>query len=204
MDLASSYHRIGMDVYTRYAVDCTGRVVFGLPPGAEQGRLLLVVLFPDEVVEARDVDLHLLSGAEGKPHAAEQIAYRHDGIYCSVTAQPGQPLTAEVHFTALGRERFDYRLPPAQQLQSAAITLHLRGAESITVPDEALQPTAANAEELQWNFHNLVSDRQIIVLIPPPVARGPRIIAPEVDCDRSPVLRHRVLVLERTGTPGAA
>ena len=36
-------------------------------------------------------------------------------------------VTADVRFTAFGRDRFDYSLPPARQLRSVALTLDLKG-----------------------------------------------------------------------------
>jgi hypothetical protein len=87
-----------------------------------------------------------------------------------------QPLAAEVRFTAVGRERFEYRMPPAQQLQSVTIRLDLHGAEAITIPDEALQPTMARPDSLSWEFRNLVSDRRIVVLIPEAMAPAARVL----------------------------
>ncbi len=173
MDLHSSYHQVDVVVYTRYQVDCKGEIAFGAPASKENGPVLLFVPFPDGVVEARDVELTFAPG-RGNPPTQSQILYQRDGIYCTCTLQPNQVVTANVRFTALGRQRFDYRLPPAQQLQSVQMTLHLSGAKSITIPDEALQPTTTEPDTLRWDFHNLVSERRITVLIPEgmaPVAR---------------------------------
>src|SRR5262249_25055719 len=87
-----------------------------------------------------------------------------------------QPLAATLRFTALGRERFEYRFPPAQQLRSVSIALRLSGARSITVPDDSLQPTSASPDELRWEFRNLVSDRRITVLIPEEMASAARVL----------------------------
>src|SRR5262249_37860725 len=81
-----------------------------------------------------------------------------------------------VKFTALGRERFEYTLPPAQQLQSVAIDLRLSGAEAITIPDDSLQPTETDRDQLRWDFQNLVSDRRIVVLIPEEMAPMARVL----------------------------
>src|SRR5262249_8377657 len=101
--------------------------------------------------------------------------YRREGIYCLCTTDGEKPLTADVRFTALGRDRFEYRLPPAQQLQSVSISLKLSGAESITVPDDSLQPTESGADRLRWTFQNLVSHRCISVLIPEAMAPAARV-----------------------------
>lgn len=172
MDLASSYHQIDVVVYTRYQVDCTGRLVFRHPGGEEGTDVLLFVPFPEAIVEARDVELKL-TGPDNQAYSLRQVLYRRDGIYCLCTMDPQQPLTAEVRLTALGRDRFEYRLPPAEQLQSVTIWLDVRGAESITVPDDSLQPTPGTNGHLQWDFHNLVSDRRTR----PRAVRGVRGIA---------------------------
>ena len=173
MALASSYHQIDVVVYTRYQVDCTGRVVFRHPGGAEP--ILLFVPFPDAIVEARDVDLKLTRAADGRPVAPSQLNYRRDGITCVVPAGPGEVLAADIRFTALGRGRFDYRLPPAQRLQSLKLGLRLTGAAA-TVPDDALQPTAARPDELRWDVNDLVSDRRITVLIPEGMAPAAQVL----------------------------
>lgn len=176
MDLTSSYHQIDVVVYTRYQVDCKGRVVFRHPGGKDGDSVLLFVPFPEAIVEARDVELNLTAGPDRQPHVANQVHYRREGIYCLCTMDRQQALTAEVRFTALGRDRFEYRLPPGDQLQAVAISLNLSGAKSITVPDDSLQPTTTLPDHLQWDFHNLVSDRRIIVLIPEAMAPVARVL----------------------------
>jgi prepilin-type N-terminal cleavage/methylation domain-containing protein len=175
MDLASSYHQIDVVVYTRFEVHCQGRIVFHHPGGGKDGEpVLLFVPFPEAIVEARDVELKLERGQDRTSYVPKEILYRKEGIYCLCNLEREQPLIADVRFTALGRDRFEYRLPPALQLRAATITLHLRGAKSITIPDEALQPTDTHPDQLRWEVHQLVSDRRIVVLIPEgeaPVAR---------------------------------
>jgi prepilin-type N-terminal cleavage/methylation domain-containing protein len=65
MTLSSSYHRIGMDVFTRYHVGCTGRVVFRHPGGTAERRIVLVVPFPRDIVDARDVQLKVRRTSPG-------------------------------------------------------------------------------------------------------------------------------------------
>lgn len=169
MKLAPSYHRIGMDVYTRYQVDCTGQVVFRHPGGAGESPVLLTVPFPHGIVEARDVQLTLTRpGPDGQevPLTPASVEYDKTGIYSLCPVTPGQPVTARVQFVALGRDDFSYALPPRRQLRSLAITLDLAGASAPTIPDEALQPSSAQADQVRWEFQNLVSDRQIFVAIP--------------------------------------
>lgn len=176
MELASSYHQIDVVVYTRYQVDCKGRIVLRHPGGKDGANVLLFIPFPEAIVEARDVELNLTSGLDRQPCTANQVLYRRDGIYCLCAMDSKQSLTAEVKFTALGRDRFEYRLPPGDQLQTVAVSLNLNGATSITVPDDSLQPTTTLRDHLAWDFHNLVSDRRIIVLIPEAMAPVARVL----------------------------
>lgn len=173
MALASSYHQIDVVVYTRYQVDCTGRIVFRHPGGPEP--LLLFVPFPEAIVEARDVELKLTRAADGKAVTPGQLLYHREGITCVVPAGPGEALAADVRFTALGRGRFEYRLPPAQRLQSLKLGLRLSGAP-VTVPDDSLQPTSTSPDELRWDVKDLVSDRRITVLIPEAMAPASRVL----------------------------
>jgi prepilin-type N-terminal cleavage/methylation domain-containing protein len=175
MALASHYHQIDVVVYTHYQVDCSGRVVFRHPGGKDA--VLLFVPFPDSIVEARDVELKVTRLGDNQPHVPDKVLYRREGIYCVCPAEPGQSLAADVRFTALGRDRFDYRLPPAQQLQSLNLILRLTGAKGFTVPDESLQPTpGTRPDELRWEVNNLVSDRRITVLIPEAMAPASRVL----------------------------
>lgn len=171
MTLSSSYHRIGMDVFTRYRVDCAGHVVFRHPGGTMERRVVLVIPFPRDIVDARDVQLQVRRAStravvpdRGNPLL--DVVYDKSGIYATCLLNRSETLAADLTFTAFGREQFDYALPPARELRSVAITLNLPGTESRTIPDEALQPSVASPNQLRWEFKNLVSDRQIIVLIP--------------------------------------
>ena len=200
MDLESSYHQIDVVVYTRYQVNCKGQVVFRNPGGTDGEKVLLFVPFPEAIVEARDVELSLMAGTDPQSYAANQVLYRREGIYCLCTMNRRQPLTANVRFTALGRDRFEYRLPPADQLQSVAIRLDLNGAKSITVPDDSLQPTTTLSDHLGWDFRNLVSDRRIIVLIPEAMAPAVAGAVPlAIRCGGGIALRSRVPLSQRAG-----
>ena len=179
MSLRPSYHRIGMDVFTRYRLDCAGRAVFRHPGNTGESRVLFVLPFPEDIVEARDVELvvrpvgagagaAVLPGdALGDATPLTDVVYDRSGIYGTCRVSPGRALAADVRFTAFGRERFDYALPPARQLRSVSVTLDLPGAAARVVPDESLQPSsAAGADRLRWEFRNLVSDRRISVVLP--------------------------------------
>lgn len=183
MTLTSSYHQTDVVVYTRYELNCSGRIVFRHPGGKDPVQLF--VPFPESIVEARDVELKLTSDAARPANSTGEIRYRRDGIYCTIAGDPGQTYTANVRFNAHGRDRFDYHLPPAQQLQSISIVLRLSGAPSVTIPDQSLQPTTpspealqstANPSELRWDINNLVSDRRIIVRIPEEMSPASKVL----------------------------
>ncbi len=168
--LDPSYHRVGMDVFTRYRVDGSGNVLFRAGSGRPDEPLLLMLPFPDHTVEARDVRIRVREvGPDGQPGRevpGDRVVFDRTGIYFLTRAARNVMLRAEVGFTAFGRERFDYALPPSELLESLSLTLELRGAEARTVPDESLQPSASGPHQLRWEFRNLVSDRKISVLIP--------------------------------------
>lgn len=175
MVLTSGYHRIGMDVYTRYRLDCTGQVAFRHPGGNASGPVLLVIPFPDHILEARDVQLTLRRSGARDALTPDNVVYDRTGIYCTLSMPSGEPLAADVRFTALGRDQLDYSLPPARQLRQVAVTLDLPGVASPTIPDDSLQPSAVQPQQIRWEFQNLVSDRSITVLIPAaqaPLARA--------------------------------
>ena len=175
MTLTSSYHQTDVVVYTRYELDCSGRIHFRHPGGKDP--VTLFVPFPESIVEARNVELKLTEGLDKRPGV--QILYRREGIYCICPADSTGTLAADVRFTALGRDRLEFRLPPAQQLQAVKITLRLSGASAVTIPDESLQPTTpitANPEELRWEVNNLVTERRITVRIPEAMAPASQVM----------------------------
>jgi len=180
MTLTSRYHQIDVVVYTHYEAECTGRIVFKHPGGKDP--ILLFVPFPEAMVEARDVDLKVTRAADRQSFTPSQVLYRREGIYCLCNIEPGQSLAANLRFIALGRDRFEYRLPPARELQSLKMTLRLNGAKAISVPDEALQPTnglengRTDPDELRWEINNLVSDRRIIIRIPEEMAPASKVM----------------------------
>src|SRR5437868_1936129 len=69
MTLEANYHQTDVVVYTRYRLDCTGRIVFRHAGGKDP--VLLFVPFPEDIVEARDVELTLTRG--GQPVAPAQL-----------------------------------------------------------------------------------------------------------------------------------
>jgi hypothetical protein len=137
---------------------------------------LLFVPFPQDIVEASGVELTLRDKQNQQPFAPTQLIYQKDGIHCVCTLAPQRTLVADVRFTALGRNRFEYSLPPARQMKSVEIALDLKGAKAITIPDDSLQPTTRDSDRLHWDIKNLVSDRRIKVLIPETMAPAARVL----------------------------
>ena len=165
LTLASSYHLIGMDVFTRYRLDCSGTMVLRSAPNSADNRTFLAIPFPDGIVEARDVELKV-STPDGIVFTPEDVVYDRRGIFCTLPQDRGEPLTANVGFTAFGREQFTWPLPPARQLRSVSMDLDLSGVSAWIVPDDSLQPTESASNQLRWKFSNLVSDRRVTVLFP--------------------------------------
>jgi len=151
MTLTSSYHLIGTEVYTRYQVDCAGTVVLRSVANTDSKRMLLALPFPEAVVEARDVQLKV-TAPDGTVQTPADLVYDRRGIFCTLPAERGEALTAQVNYTAFGREQFELALPPARELRSVDIALKLSDLKASVVPDESLQPTGSGAGQLEWKF----------------------------------------------------
>jgi hypothetical protein len=165
LKLRSTYHRIGMEVFTRYEVDCQGRLEFRRA-AQDSNPVLLTLPLPEGKAEARDVRLTLTRSSDSSTWTPENLVYHGQRLYWSGDLLEDETYLAEVNFVALGRDRFEYQLPPARQLQSIDIDLELEGASSSSIPDHALQPTEVQDDRLAWTFSNLVTDRAIILEIP--------------------------------------
>jgi prepilin-type N-terminal cleavage/methylation domain-containing protein len=173
MNLKASYHQTDVVVYTRYEASCTGRIVFRSAGGPDP--VLLFVPFPDGAVEARDVDLTVTNTADRQTVTPTKLVYRRDGIYCVLPPEPARTYAADVKFIALGRDRFDYRLPPAQQLRDVRLGLTVTGGPAVTIPDDSLQPTTTSGPgQFRWDAQSLVTDRRITLLIPEELAPASR------------------------------
>ncbi len=165
MTLNSTYHRIGLDVYTRYEVHCHNQLVFRRSSG-DKNPVLLTIPLPEGRAEARDVRLTLTRLSDGAAWEPDTLEYRGQRLYWSGTLADDEQLIADINFVALGREQFEYRLPPARQLRSLDVTVALTGAASPTIPNHALQPTETGEQRFVWKFNNLVTDRAIMLDIP--------------------------------------
>jgi prepilin-type N-terminal cleavage/methylation domain-containing protein len=184
MELAASYHRIGMEVVTRFELSYQGRYVILNPggdgnpvgqgrvvQGREQGRgvggaahlVQLYFPFPAGTTEARDVFLKLGQGQQETE--APGVVFDRQGIYWSGSIAEGTAVNARVGFVAQGRERLVQSLVPARRTHSLHVTLSMLGATG-SVPDHALQPSSGTGDHLEWDFDNLVTDRLIVVEIP--------------------------------------
>lgn len=161
--LASNLHRIGMDVYTRFEASYKG--IFTLVhPGAKEEPVRLDFPFPIGTTEAKDVSLKLMLGAEAME--PQGVVYHEGGISWSGQLPANTQVKAEVGFVAQGRDRFEYRLPSANRTQMIRIALQLQGSPVVVIPDEGLQPTARENGLIQWQFNNLVTERNILLELP--------------------------------------
>jgi len=165
MALSSTYHRIGMNVYTRYEVHCKGSLLFRRS-AQDENPVLLIIPLPEGRTEARDVRLTLTRMSDSATWEPDNLVYHEQRLYWSGMIPDDERFIAEVNFVALGREQFEYRLPPARQLRSIDIVLELTGVGSPKIPNHALQPTEMSDRRLSWTFNNLVTDRTIIIEIP--------------------------------------
>lgn len=165
ISLRSTYHRIGMNVYTRYEVHCKGSLLFRRS-AQDENPVLLTIPLPEGRTEARDVHLTLTRMSDSATWEPDNLVYHGQRLYWSGMIPEDERFIAEVNFVALGREQFEYRLPPARQLHSIDIELELAGVNSPKIPDHALQPTEMSDQRLLWVFNNLVTDRTIIIEIP--------------------------------------
>ncbi|TWT39269.1 zinc ribbon domain-containing protein [Blastopirellula retiformator] len=163
MKLDSSYHRIGWDIFSRFVVASEGSLQVA-PPTGEQRQVSLLLPFPAGAVEASHVKVDL-KDADGQPLGAEQVVYGRDGIACRYTFTDDQPIVVDWTFQVSGRDDFVYRLPPAVKIGDGEVTLQLDVA-TWSIPDEALQPTNVNANQLHWEIANLVTMPAIRVNIP--------------------------------------
>lgn len=163
MKLASSYHRIGWEIYTRFVVDSEGTLEVAAPIGEER-QIALFLPFPAGAVEASHVQLDL-KDADGQTLEPEQVIYGRDGIACRHTFADDRPVVVDWTFQVSGRDDFVYRLPPAVKIGAGELTLQMEVA-TWSIPDEALQPTESSEKELRWEIANLVTMPAIRVDIP--------------------------------------
>ena len=163
--LRTSYHRLGMQVYTRYEAHCQGRFVFSRST-QDENPVLLVIPFPEGRSEARDVQLTFTRLSDSGNWEPDNFVFHEQRFYLSGAIAENEQVLAEVNFVALGREQFEYRLPPARQLSSIDFSLELEEGEMPRIPDYALQPTESGEQYWGWNFKNLITDRAIILEIP--------------------------------------
>ena len=163
LTLASEQQRSGMEIVTRFDAAFEGRFVVVPPPGG--GPVLLDIPFPEGTIEARDVSLEFLS-PDGSRREPAEVVYSGEGIRWTGAVLDGRPLRAEARFTALGGDRFLWRLPPSRRTRFLKVSLDAAGAPSSLIPDHGLKPTAGTGRKWDWNTRNLVSARPIIVELP--------------------------------------
>ena len=159
--LSTSDHRLGLEVYSRYQLRCEGQIEISTPSASGDNEIALAVPFPRGTLEAWDVFLQLEDGTE-----PPDVVYNEKGIFWNTRIRAGETTKASVTFTTLGREQFEYMLPPAHRWKSVSIDLDTTGVPVHSIPDYALQPTGSQAGHSSWSFNNLVSERNLIVDLP--------------------------------------
>ncbi len=164
IQLRSSYQREGMGVSAFYEATSTATLVVRPVPGT--GAMSVIVPFPVGQSEIRDISFRLSSPGDDAPREPDDAVLHASGIYWRAEAVPAAPLTVEVKFTALGREQFQYRLPPAQKLNKVSITVDLKDVDVWKVPTETLRPTSQAADTLAWNYDGILTDRALVIEIP--------------------------------------
>ena len=154
-------HRIGMDVFNRFEADFKGQFLL---KGSKNEPVRLDFRFPGGTTEARDVTLKFITetGAE----EPENVIYDREGIFWTGILPENKETRAEISFVALGRNSFEYILPPSQRANMVEIELTMHESPVYIIPDWALQPTSIVGPLISWKFNNLVTDRNITVEFP--------------------------------------
>lgn len=119
--LRSSYQREGMGVSAFYEAECIATLT--VRPVPDSGQLAVIVPFPKGQSAIRDISFRLSDPGKETSWEPDDVILHPSGIYWRAENVPDTPLNAEVKFTALGREQFQYRLPPAQKLNRVDIAL---------------------------------------------------------------------------------
>lgn len=164
-------HRIGMDVYNRFEADFKGQFLL---KGIKNEPVRLDFKFPRGTTEARDVSLKFITetGAEEPEH----VIYDREGIFWTGILPEDKEIKAEISFIALGRNSFEYILPPSQRANMVEIELTMNESPVYIIPDWALQPTSITGPVISWKFNNLVTDRDITVEFPEALSPAGRVV----------------------------
>ena len=169
--LTAGHHRVGMRVYTRFEATYRGEFVLRLA-GDLQDPMRLSIPLPEGTTEAEDLSLNLQGGGyDGAPDADSVELTRQGIVWVGPVPAAGatnaeRRLTASVTFTAKGRERFVYRLPPARRMEEVQVKVTLVDIPLRPTPEGALQPESTENGVLSWGYKNLVSDQPIVVELP--------------------------------------
>jgi len=154
-------HRIGMDVYNRFEADFKGQFLL---KGIKNEQIRLDFRFPRGTTEARDVSLKFIT--ETGAVEPENVIYDREGIFWVGILPENKEIKAEISFIAMGRNSFEYILPPSQRANIVEIELTMKEELAYIIPDWALQPTSVSDGLIAWKFNNLVTDRDITVEFP--------------------------------------
>jgi prepilin-type N-terminal cleavage/methylation domain-containing protein len=163
--LDSEYRRQGMGIVTSYTAECT--VELDVRPIDTSGTTMaLFVPFPTGHREIRDARLTLSRDDDGETWEPSDILLHPSGVYWRKTSDRIEPLTAKVHFVALGRERFHYRLPTAQRLRNVEIRFDTKGVDAWHIPEDAMRPTDQKDHALLWSYDGILTEMPLSIEIP--------------------------------------
>jgi hypothetical protein len=142
--------------------------------GSKNEPVRLDFRFPGGTTEARDVSLKFITETGAKE--PENVIYDREGIFWTGILPENKEIKAEIAFVALGRNSFEYILPPSQRANMVGIELTMNESPVYIIPDWALQPTSIVGPVISWKFNNLVTDRNITVEFPEALSPVGRVV----------------------------
>jgi prepilin-type N-terminal cleavage/methylation domain-containing protein len=105
MFLLSSYHRVGMRVYTRYEVQCQGRLEFRRST-QDKNPVLLTIPLPEGRAEARDVRFTLKRLSDSTTWEPDNLVY-HGPLSACPILRPGSLIILSIMVNvSIGAETF--------------------------------------------------------------------------------------------------
>ncbi len=166
MTLVPEYRRAGMDVFTQYQVRCDGQIRFSTPPD-QQPPIALFIPFPKGALDVRDIRMEIKHLPDSQTLSANDIVYDQSGLLWRNKAGRKGAFEADISFSAMGRDKLIYYLPPAEKLDSLNISLAIKGAEAWDIPFDAIQPTERTQDRVTWQINRIKTHRPIAVELPP-------------------------------------
>lgn len=163
--LASRVQRSGVDVATPYQAKVAGTLSWASPLKAGDPRLVQVIIpFPSEEAVVSEVHCQLKLGGRVLPE--EQLHSEKDGLTWTGSIPPDQELEATFEYSSSGQDVLLLPLSGNGRMRQFQVHLDRKESQLAEVPSSALQPTSLSADEIVWDYKNLVSDRSLEVELP--------------------------------------